>query len=221
MTSYSAPSNSRPARSGVKAQGFMSYTAGMVRTLLKSFPQSQHPRGTLMSDALRRLLIVDDEPAILEVLTSYFAETGRYEIMTAQHGADAMMIASFQRPDAILLDILMPGMDGIEVLRAIRAMDASIPVVMVTGNADVKVARDTLTMGAFDYVAKPFDCTALDRIVVAAVAAGADGTWSSVTLNGVARRPRTLTIEQVSALVAGGARDDAHRIVIPPLAAGA
>jgi two-component system, NtrC family, response regulator AtoC len=164
-----------------------------------------------MSDAPRRLLIVDDEPDILGVLTSYFSQDGRYEIMTAQHGADAVMIASFQRPDAILLDILMPGMEGVEVLRAIRSMDPTIPVVMVTGNADVKVARDTLTMGAFDYVAKPFDCTALDRIVVAAVAAGADGTWSPSAVNGVARRPRALTIEPLTSI------DGA----ITPLAAGA
>jgi DNA-binding NtrC family response regulator len=176
-----------------------------------------------MSDALRRLLIVDDEPDVLEVLTSYFTEDGRYEIMTAQHGADAVMIAGFQRPDAVLLDILMPGMDGVEVLRAMRAMDASVPVVMVTGNADVKIARDTLTMGAFDYVAKPFDCKALDRIVVAAVAAGADGTWSPFALDGVARRARTLTADQVGELVRGGSREDADRVIIPPLvvAAGA
>ena len=117
-----------------------------------------------MSDAPYRLLIVDDEPEILDVLSTYFSQEGPYEIMTAQHGADAVMLAGFQRPHAVLLDILMPGMDGVEVLRAIRVMDPTIPVVMVTGNADVKIARDTLTIGAFDYVAKPFDCTALNQI---------------------------------------------------------
>lgn len=161
-----------------------------------------------MSDALGRILIVDDEPDVLEVLTAYFSEGGRYEIMTAQQGADAVMIANFRRPDAVLLDILMPGMDGVQVLRTIRDMDPTVPVVMVTGNADEKVARDTLTMGAFDYVPKPFHLDALDRIVVAAVAAGAARAWSPFGVNRAAPRARTLTAEQVVALVRNGAREE-------------
>ncbi len=161
-----------------------------------------------MTAVLGRILIVDDEPAVLEVLTAYFSEGGRYEIMTAQQGADAVMIANFHRPDAVLLDILMPGMDGIKVLRTIRAMDSTIPVVMVTANADEKVARDTLTMGAFDYVPKPFSFDVLDRIVVAAVAAGADRAWSPFGVNRAAPRARTLTAEQVAALVRNGTREE-------------
>jgi two-component system, OmpR family, response regulator len=157
-----------------------------------------------MSDALARILIVDDEPDVLAVLTAFFSEGGRYEILTAQQGADAVMIANFHRPDAVLLDILMPGMDGVKVLRAIRAMDSTIPVVMLTANADEKVARDTLTMGAFDYVAKPFNFDGLDNIVAAAVAAGAGGQWSAFGANRGGRPARTLTAEQVAALVRNG-----------------
>ena len=160
-----------------------------------------------MSVALGRILIVDDEPDVLAVLTTYFSD-GRFEVMTAQQGADAVMIANFNRPDAVLLDILMPGMDGVQTLRAIRAMDATIPVVMVTGNADEKVARDTLTMGAFDYVPKPFDLDILDGIVVAAVAAGADRAWSPFGVNRAAQRARTLTADQVAALVRNSTRDE-------------
>ena len=154
-----------------------------------------------MSDVRGRILIVDDEPDVLAVLTAFFSEGGRYEIMTAQQGADAVMIADFHRPDAVLLDILMPGMDGVKVLRAIRAMDSTIPVVMVTANADEKIARDTLTMGAFDYVPKPFNFDVLDNIVVAAVAAGAGRNWSAFGINRAAPRTRTLTPEQVAALL--------------------
>src|SRR5688572_7143926 len=160
-----------------------------------------------MSEWQARILIVDDEPDVLAVLTAFFAESGRYEILTAQQGADAVMIANFHRPDAVLLDIFMPGMDGVKVLRAIRAMDSTIPVVMVTANADEKVARDTLTMGAFDYVPKPFEFDVLDRIVVAAVAAGADHAWSPFGIHRSAPRARTLSAEQVAALVRNGARD--------------
>ena len=160
-----------------------------------------------MSDALGRILIVDDEPDVLEMLSVYFSD-GRFEVMTAQQGADAVMIANFHRPDAVLLDIFMPGMDGVKVLRAIRAMDSTIPVVMVTANADEKIAKDTLTMGAFDYVPKPFEFDVLDRIVVAAVAAGADRAWSPFGIHRSAPRARTLTAEQVSAIVRNGARDE-------------
>lgn len=109
-----------------------------------------------MAETLRTILIVDDQPDVVEVLASYFAESGAYEIMTAHQGADAVMIAEFRRPDAVLLDILMPGMDGVAVLRVLRVMDPSIPAIMLTANADEKIARDTLTMGAYDYVRKPF-----------------------------------------------------------------
>ena len=105
--------------------------------------------GRRRTDVLGRILIVDDDPAILEVLSEYFSRTP-FDVMTVQQGADAVMIANYYRPDAMLLDILMPGMDGVKVLRAIRTMDSSIPVVMLTANGDEDVARDTLTMGAFD-----------------------------------------------------------------------
>lgn len=159
-----------------------------------------------MTESLRRILIVDDEPDVLAVLSAYFSEGGRFEIMTAQQGADAVMIANFHRPDAVLLDMLMPGMDGVKVLRAIRAMDATIPVVMVTANSDEKIARDTLTMGAFDYVPKPFTFDVLDGIVMAAVAAGARGDWSPFGPNRAAAR-RVLSTEQVAALVRNAARE--------------
>jgi DNA-binding response OmpR family regulator len=154
-----------------------------------------------MSEGQARILIVDDEPDVVAVLTAFFSESDRYEIMTAQQGADAVMIANFHRPDAVLLDIAMPGMDGVKVLRAIRAMDSTIPVVMITANADEKIARDTLTIGAFDYVPKPFNFDVLDTIMTAAVAAGAGGEWSAFSGDRSARRPHALTADQVNALV--------------------
>jgi DNA-binding response OmpR family regulator len=157
-----------------------------------------------MSDAQGRILIVDDEPDVVEVLTTYFSLDARFEIMTAHQGADAVMIADFRRPDAVLLDILMPGMDGIQVLRAIRALDPSIPMVMLTANADEKIARDTFTMGAFDYVSKPFDFDVLDRVVTAAVAAGIDRKWSLLGVNRAAPHARSLRVEQVAGLIRNG-----------------
>ncbi len=157
-----------------------------------------------MSDPLGRLLIVDDEPDVLDVLATHFSP--RYEVMTAQHGPDALMIASYLRPDAVLLDIFMPGWDGAQVLRAIRAMDGSVPVVMLS-NANERVARDTLMMGAFDYVPKPFDVAMVDRVVVAAIATGAGRAWSAFGMQPAAPRTPTLTRAQVVTLLRTGRRE--------------
>jgi DNA-binding response OmpR family regulator len=126
---------------------------------------------------LGRVLIVDDEQAVLEVLGEYFTSQG-YDVNTAPGGAEALSMAQRARPDVVLLDIRMPGMDGVEVLRRLRQRDEDVPVIMVTGNEDVALAREALKLGAFDYVAKPFDFRYLERTVVAAlVGAGpADAT---------------------------------------------
>jgi DNA-binding response OmpR family regulator len=113
-----------------------------------------------------RLLIVDDEIPVLEVLSEYFVAQG-YVVDTASSGEVALSAVSRRRPDLILLDMRMPGIDGVETLRRLRALDASLPVIMVTANEDVTLARETLQIGAFDYVAKPFDFAYLERTVSA------------------------------------------------------
>jgi DNA-binding response OmpR family regulator len=161
-----------------------------------------------MSDLLGRLLIVDDDPDVLTALADHFAS--RYEVMTAQHGPDALMIASYLRPDAVLVDIFMPGWDGVHILRAIRAMDGSVPVIMLS-NGNERVARDTLLMGAFDCVPKPCDLAVVDRLVAAAVAAGAGRAWSSFDLQPTAPRTPTLTRAEVVKLLRTGRRESEAR----------
>lgn len=119
-----------------------------------------------MAESLGRLLIVDDEQPVLDVLGEYFAGQG-YEVKTAASGAAALRAVEQARPDLVLLDVRMPGMDGLEVLRKLRATDQRVAVIMVTANEDVALARETLKIGAFDYVAKPFDFHYLDRVVSA------------------------------------------------------
>jgi DNA-binding response OmpR family regulator len=161
-----------------------------------------------MSDPLGRLLIVDDDPGVLELLAAHFSP--RYEVMTAQHGPDALMIASYLRPDAVLVDIFMPGWDGVQVLRAIRALDGSVPVVMLS-NGNERVARDTLLMGAFDHIPKPIEVVMVDRVVEAAIAAGAGRAWSAFDLQPTAPRTPTLTREQVVTLLRTGRREPKGR----------
>jgi DNA-binding NtrC family response regulator len=111
----------------------------------------------------RRLLIVDDEPLILEVLSEHFKTD--YDVETALNGADALGAVLRGRPDVVLLDINMPRMNGIEVLKDIKQIDASIAVIMVTANEQITLAAEALTAGAFAYVPKPFDFRYLDHML--------------------------------------------------------
>lgn len=139
--------------------------------------------------SLGRILIVDDEQPVLDVLSEYFTGQG-YEVKTAAHGAAGLAAVDHVRPDLVLLDVRMPGMDGVEVLRRLRAAHGRVAVVMVTANEDVALAREMLKIGAFDYVAKPFDFPYLDRVVAAGLLHGAvlppaadpEDVWRPLTL---------------------------------------
>jgi DNA-binding response OmpR family regulator len=119
--------------------------------------------------ALGRILVVDDEAPVREVLTEYFATEG-YAVESAGSGLEALTAVRGGRADLVLLDVRMPGLDGVQVLKEIRELDERVPVIMVTANEDVGLARETLKLGAFDYVAKPFDFDYLDRAVAAGLA---------------------------------------------------
>ena len=124
---------------------------------------SPTPPVTSTDPVRRRLLLVDDEPLILEVLREHFKAD--YDVETALNGADALGAVVRARPDVVLLDINMPRMNGIEVLRDIKQIDASIAVIMVTANEQIALAAEALTGGAFAYVPKPFDFRYLDHML--------------------------------------------------------
>jgi len=118
-----------------------------------------------------RVLVVDDDRKVAETVKDCLVSAGHL-VDVALTGGDAVMMIAADRPDVVLLDILMPGMDGLDVLRRVRAAHPTLPVVMLTGNADVELARTTVAMGAFAYVPKPFDMTHLCRVVDAAAVSG-------------------------------------------------
>jgi two-component system response regulator (stage 0 sporulation protein F) len=120
----------------------------------------------VVTEGLGRILIVDDEKPVLDVLSEYFLAQG-YAVHTAVNGSEALVAVQQQRPDLVLLDVRMPEIDGVEVLRRLRRIDDSLAVIMVTANEDLDLARETLKIGAFDYVSKPFDFRYLDRAVAA------------------------------------------------------
>ncbi len=111
----------------------------------------------------KRILIVDDEPLIIDVLSEHFKPA--YDVETATNGTDALTAVLRERPDAVLLDINMPRMKGVEVLKDIKKIDETIPAIMVTANEQVTLAADALKTGAFGYVPKPFDFRYLDHMI--------------------------------------------------------
>jgi DNA-binding response OmpR family regulator len=100
------------------------------------------------------ILIVDDEPAIIDVLR-YNLERVHYDVLVAQNGESALELARRKRPDLIVLDLMLPGLDGLDVCRTLR-QDDDIPIIMLTAR-DEEVDRVVgLELGADDYVVKPF-----------------------------------------------------------------
>ena len=121
------------------------------------------------TQSLGRLLIVDDDQGVVAMMVDSFADQG-VEVTVAYDGEQAIRSAEHAPPDVVLLDITMPGKDGVEVLRELRARWPTLRVIMVSGNGDEDLARATLKLGAFDYVAKPFAWSRLQESVFAALA---------------------------------------------------
>ena len=100
------------------------------------------------------IMVVDDEQAILSLLSRTLEPEG-YGVVIADNGRSAMELLEEHTPDLIILDIMMPGLDGFQVLGLIRQR-FSVPVIMLTAKREVNTARDALNLGADDYVRKPF-----------------------------------------------------------------
>nr|WP_276613880.1 response regulator transcription factor [Rhodococcus sp. 14C212] len=102
-----------------------------------------------------RILIVDDEPSIVELLSVSLKFQG-FEVETAGDGAEGLDRARAFRPDAVILDVMMRGMDGFGMLRRLRADGSDAPVLFLTAKDAVEDKVSGLTLGADDYVTKPF-----------------------------------------------------------------
>ncbi|MBI4379773.1 MAG: response regulator [candidate division NC10 bacterium] len=109
-----------------------------------------------------RVLVVDDDPNVQEILREFLSAKG-YEVITAGDGAEGLRRVKEERPHLILLDIQMPKMDGLEVLRRLREIDKEVSVIMVTGVNEEAIGRKAMELGAFDYIVKPLDLPYLER----------------------------------------------------------
>ena len=109
-----------------------------------------------------RILVVDDEPDAVELLQE-FLTSKRYEVITASDGEEALRKVKSERPHLILLDVRMPKMNGLEVLRQVRQIDKEVGVIMVTAVNEEETGRQALELGAFDYIVKPLDLEYLEK----------------------------------------------------------
>src|SRR5437660_873787 len=107
------------------------------------------------------LLVVEDDEKILEAITEYFSRAG-YNVQTAEDGLSGVQAALNDRPDAVVLDLMLPKMDGLAVCRELREKASYIPILMLTAKDDVVDKVLGLEMGADDYITKPFSLRELE-----------------------------------------------------------
>src|SRR5262252_7504432 len=106
-------------------------------------------------DVLPRILIIDDDKSLLESYTVLLED--EFQVSTAETGEKGLDVLRHEDVHLVLLDVRLPGINGIEVLRRIKALDENVDVIMITAVRDVRVAVDAIKLGAHDYVAKPFE----------------------------------------------------------------
>jgi two-component system, NtrC family, response regulator HydG len=118
-----------------------------------------------MTDTPSRLLVVDDDTGVLAVVERFASALG-FDVVFRSSGREALACLSDVRPDVALVDLQMPGLGGIDVLRAVRAADPDCQVILMTGNATLDTAIEAVKAGALDYITKPFDFERLRGLLV-------------------------------------------------------
>lgn len=112
-----------------------------------------------------KLLIVDDESDVRDFVAHFFRKR-KVDVFTAAGGEEALQAIVTERPEIVLLDIRMEGMDGIEVLRRIKELNKQVKVVMVTGRDDDEAKQTTKRLGACGYINKPLELDELEKAVL-------------------------------------------------------
>ena len=115
----------------------------------------------------KRILVVDDSEVIQEVLTEFLRP--QYSVETVGNAALALTAVMENKPDAILIDVRMPGVDGLSLLKSLRQMGIQTPIFVMTGYDSTSVAIDALQHGATCYLPKPFDLLHLEELLASAV----------------------------------------------------
>ena len=129
---------------------------------------SEHPAAGSAFSGLSHILVVDDEPAIRELLSEALGGTG-YLVSVARDGREALHLAYQEKFDVAVVDIKLPGIDGMDLLRQLKRVDADLSVILVTGHASVESAVQALRQGAYDYFTKPINLDQMRATVVRAL----------------------------------------------------
>ena len=120
-----------------------------------------------------KILVVDDEPEVRKLMEHFLTDRG-YEVRLATNGREGLAAIDTFVPDVVLLDMLMPEMDGFETLKQLAARAPGLPVIMVTVNEDVQTTSRLLQFGAADYVPKPFNLDYLEQAINIQLSAARD-----------------------------------------------
>jgi DNA-binding response OmpR family regulator len=110
------------------------------------------------------VMVVDDEPLVCQLFERILSEEG-YRVVTAASGQQALALAEEAKPDLFLLDIVMPGLDGVATLRELRKRGDREPVIMLTAQGTLQTAREAMMLGAYDYITKPFNLDFLKSVL--------------------------------------------------------
>lgn len=121
-----------------------------------------------------KVLLVDDEIEFASALAERL-KLRNYDVKTANNALEALAVINNYLPDVILLDLKIPGMNGIETLKTIKKIDPTIEVIMLTGHGDIKSVEEGMRNGAFEYIMKPVDITELTSKI--------DKAWQKRTKN--------------------------------------
>jgi DNA-binding NtrC family response regulator len=103
-----------------------------------------------------KILIVDDEPDMLKLLSMIIREKTSYEVTTTNNPVEALDLAQKTPFDLVITDLKMPGLDGIELLDAVKKVDEDIPFIIITAYSSVEAAAEAIQKGGFDFITKPF-----------------------------------------------------------------
>jgi DNA-binding response OmpR family regulator len=113
---------------------------------------------------LKKILIVDDDVDIVGIVRAMLQGQG-WQVLSAYGGEDALRVIAAERPDLVLLDIMMPGINGIEVLREARLIAPGMRVIMTTAFGDVGSYLESMDLGACEYINKPFETSELLHMI--------------------------------------------------------
>lgn len=160
----------------------------------------------MMTSADRTVFVVDDDEAALDSLVVLLRSEG----LNPRGFSSANEFLATLAPESrgcVISDVRMPGMDGVQLLKTLKAMHSILPVVIITGHADVSVAVQAMKAGAADFVEKPFESELILRLVRACLEENDDAVDANAKVSRVRRRMESLTSRerQVLDLIVGGA----------------